>query len=103
VGRGAPPDPGASYPDAPETSGEVWNWVAGGALVIAGGLMIGSGMRTMAKDGDCVARVGPSGVCTERVEFGARSSILLGAGTLAVAGAIVVVTLEPFTIAVGGP
>jgi hypothetical protein len=75
------------------------NWIVGGALVLAAAPALVISLRTLASDGDCARARDASGGCSEEVHFGARSGLLLGLGSAALAAGAYVLIAAPFTIA----
>jgi hypothetical protein len=74
------------------------NYIVGGALLVGAAPLLAISLVALARDGDCVERSG--GVCTERVRFGARSAILLGAGAAALAAGTYLVLAAPIEVEV---
>lgn len=62
------------------------NWFLGGLFVLGSAPMLGYGINTAARAGDCVTQGPVEGTCVERVEFSN------GAATFTVLGAITLVT-----------
>lgn len=57
-----------------------------------------AGIRTIASDGACIGSTDLEGDCSDRVVVDARTWVALGGAALLVAGAVVVVVLQPFRV-----
>jgi hypothetical protein len=75
------------------------NWIIGGALVLAAAPALVLSLNTLARDGSC-ADEDASSHCTERVQFGTRSAVLLGVGSAALLGGAYFMLLQPLTLQV---
>lgn len=99
---------GALSPGGPDTEGGIessrrrtspWNWIVGGALVVAGGLTLIAPLTTAARDGECVTEAA-GGLCVERASFGGASIALLVVGASAVVGGALFMALRPLSVQV---
>lgn len=75
------------------------NWLIGGTLALGGVVALISPIHTLARLDECMT-VDPSGLCTEGVQFGAQSGILLGLGLAAIAAGVIWVIAQPITATV---
>jgi hypothetical protein len=74
------------------------NYIVGGALLVGAAPLLAISLVALARNGDCVEQRGDA--CTERVRFGARSAILLGAGAAALAAGTYLVLAAPIEVEV---
>lgn len=99
LSRGEADDGAASGPTRPSVA----NWIVGGVLVAASVPALVLPIATLANDGDCSKR-DSSGICTQRVHFGALSGTLLGLGAAALVAGGYILIAQPFTVGVdAGP
>lgn len=84
---------------AAQTSTSPLNYVLGGVLVLAAVPALGFSIATLAQEGECDVR-DAAGICTERVNFGARSGVLLGAGIAALAAGALFLIWQPLEVEV---
>jgi hypothetical protein len=89
----------ANAPARTRTEPSPLNYILGGSLIVAAVPALAISLAALAGDGDC-ARRGADGGCLERVRFGARSGLLLGAGVAALIGGGVLLFVAPFEIEV---
>jgi hypothetical protein len=93
------PEPGSAPPMEPEAPPSdrvsAWNWVVAGGLAAAAVPALVSSLRTLANDGDIESMTDTT---VTRVDFGARSGVLLGLGIAALAGATYVAAARPLRI-----
>jgi hypothetical protein len=83
-------------PEAPPSDRvSAWNWVVAGGLAAAAVPALVSSLRTLANDGDIESMTDTT---VTRVDFGARSGVLLGLGIAALAGATYVAAARPLRI-----
>jgi hypothetical protein len=74
------------------------NYIVGGTLLVGAAPLLAISLVALARNGDCVEQRG--GACVERVRFGARSAILLGAGAAALAAGTYLVLAAPIEVEV---
>ena len=70
-----------------------WDYALGGALGVAGAVLVVSPIMTIAGSGDCDDRASNDGC--ERVHFGWRSGLLMAGGVLALSGSVLLFATTP--------
>ncbi|HJL15984.1 MAG TPA: hypothetical protein RMH99_10020 [Sandaracinaceae bacterium LLY-WYZ-13_1] len=75
------------------------NWFLGGLLVLGSAPVLGYGINSAVRDGDCVAE-GPGGTCTERIRFREGAGIFTALGATLLAGGVLTWILQPVRVAV---
>ncbi|MFK7985684.1 MAG: hypothetical protein AB8I08_06600 [Sandaracinaceae bacterium] len=102
TGRAAfrPPSPAnpAALDDA-EVRGDPLNWALGALLVLGSSPMLGYGINTIVRSGDCVTE-GPGGTCVERVRFQEGAGIFTGIGAVMLIAGVVVWIAQPIRMSV---
>jgi hypothetical protein len=84
---------------APSAKASSLNWWLGGALALGAIPLVALPLHTLAREGKCAEHAG-GGQCTERVEFGARSAVMLGAGAAALIAGTTLMIARPFAVGV---
>lgn len=102
TGRAAfrPPSPAnpAALEDG-EVRGDPLNWALGALLVLGSSPMLGYGINTIVRSGDCVTE-GPGGACVERVRFQEGAGIFTGIGAVMLVAGVVVWIAQPIRMSV---
>lgn len=73
------------------------NWILGGALAIAGVVVLISPLQTLATLDECVELIEDVG-CVEKVHFGAQSGVLFAIGIAALIAAVIVDVVAPIRV-----
>lgn len=73
------------------------NWFLGGFLVLGSAPLLGYGINTLARDGECVAP-GPGDTCTERIRFEEGAGLFLGLGAIVLASGLFVLIAQPIPL-----
>ena len=96
----AAPPRGESVDPAPANhlEGSALNWFLGGLLVLGSAPMLGYGINTMVRDGDCIE--GSPELCTRRVRFEEGAAIFTALGAAVLIGGVVVLAVQPIRVAV---
>lgn len=77
----------------PTRATPAWDYALGGALAVAGVVLVISPTLTLANDGDC--KDGSNTVGCDRVQFGSRSGLLMATGVLALSGSVLLFATTP--------
>lgn len=93
-----PGGPRALAPAEPRTEPSPVNYAIGTLLVLGSAPLLGYGINTAARDGDCVTEA--AGGCVERVSFGDGAGISLGLGALVLIGGVVAFAAAPIRVGV---
>jgi hypothetical protein len=83
-----------------EREASAFDWLVGGALVVASVPPLWSGIAALVDDGECTGERDAAGRCSERVVFGTRSAVLLGVGVVALGVGVYVLVAQPFAVEV---
>jgi hypothetical protein len=83
---------------APSAKASSLNWWLGGALALGAIPLVALPLHALARDGKCAEHAGWQ--CTERVEFGARSAVMLGAEAAALIAGTTLMIARPFAVGV---
>ncbi len=96
----APPElAGGDHQEGPARRASAWNLIAGAGLLLAGGLLAVSPLRTLVEHGQCQGPTDAGGRC-ERAHFGAQSAALAAGSAIALGAGVVVLVFEPFSVEV---
>ena len=77
----------------PTRATPAWDYALGGALALAGTVLVISPIMTLARDGDC--KDGATAEGCARIDFGWRSGLLMTGGVLALSGSAVLFATTP--------
>lgn len=75
------------------------SWFLGGLFVIGSAPMLGYGINTAVRDGECVTE-GRGGTCTERIRFREGAAIFTTLGAITLVAGVTIWILQPFRVAV---
>ena len=84
--------------DPNRTEASPLNFVFGTLLVLGSAPLLGYGINTAVRDGDCVTETAAG--CTQRISFGDGAAVFTTLGVAVLAGGVIAFTVQPFRVAV---
>jgi hypothetical protein len=98
-GAWAPPPSDPPQPAQASMEPTALSWFLGGLFVLGSAPMLGYGINTAVRDGECVTE-GAGGACTERIRFREGAAIFTTLGAITLAAGVTIWILQPFRVSV---